>query len=55
METAREKLRFHIQCGSVGLEHDEVFLQQAQSAWLGDWTVGRGSGYDTLPDGVGNI
>ena len=47
METARKKLRFHIQCGSVGLEHDEVFLQQAQSACLGDLTVGRGSGHNT--------
>ena len=47
METARKKIRFHIQCGSVGLEHDEVFLQQAQSACLGDLTVGRGSGHNT--------
>ena len=42
METAREKLGLHVQCGSLGLEHNEVFLQQAQSAWLGDWAVGRG-------------
>ena len=47
METAWKELWFHIQCGSVGLEHDEVFLHQAQSAWLGDWTVGWGSGHDT--------
>ena len=55
METAREKLGLHVQCGSLGLEHNEVFLQQAQYAWLGDWAVGRGSGYDTPRDGVGDV
>ena len=55
METARKKLGFHIQCGSVGLEHNEVLLHQAQSAWLGDWVVGRGPGHDAPRDGVGNI
>ena len=55
METAREKLRLHVQCGSLGLEHIEGFLQQAQSAGLGDWAVGRGSGYDTPRDGVGDF
>ena len=55
METAREKLGLHVQRGSLGLEHNEVFLQQAQSAWLGDWAVGRGSGYDTPRDGVRDV
>ena len=47
METARKKFGLHVQRGFVGLEHNEVFLQEAYSAWLCDWGVCWGSGYDT--------
>ena len=55
MQTAGEELWFDIEGRGGGLEHDEEFLQEAESACLHYRVVGRGPADDAPGDGVRDL